>query len=253
MIQSSANQHLKSKIKLQKKWHPIIVNDTRLENKIHEIAHTLTINIKEDASAGLLTGLSGIALFFANYDLYCKQTVHTTRIEQLVSDAFSLIQTRWHPVSICSGLPGMLWAAEHLRQLGFLDMEIDAADTEDFLLQEMFACAEKNDFDFLHGATGILYYFLSREAEIDTADLEKFIALLQQFSITDEHGGIAWESLVDINDPKLVKNISLSHGISSIIILLSMAYERYRYDSIKKILEGTLHFLRGSRNKMKGL
>jgi len=230
-------------------WQPILAGNPELDKKIHEIAKALKENIAQETHAGLLTGLPGIAVFFANYDAYTGTRDNEEFIGRLVSDSFEAVQTKWHPVSFCSGLPGMLWAVDHLSELGIPDMDTDTDETDDFLTREMLAGAEKNDFDFLHGAGGLLYYFLSRKRQPDPEALGKVLSFLSKYAVRDETGAIAWESLVDIENPKVVKNISLSHGMSSTIIILSIFYEQFRTEESRTLLEGALKFLRASRNQ----
>ncbi len=228
----------------KEKWNALLGHEKVAHDKIQEIADLLRQNIHLVTNGGLMTGYSGIAVFFAEYSRYCGKS-ETEIITQLITQAFETVAEKWHPPSFCSGISGMLWGVRYLISQQALDTDTDFAETEEFLLQEQERFATVNDFDYLHGANGIFYYFLSSGAIITQEQLDKHIKLLEFFAQPKSDGGLAWESWVDIDNPKLVNNISLSHGISSIIIVLAKALQQFpHHDGIHRLLEGAVVFLR---------
>lgn len=230
-------------------WTPILANNPALESRLDQIAEALSNNWQQEQKAGLLTGTAGMAIFFATYNQYRKQPTGNDLVGQAMETAFTRVQNTWHPPTFCSGVPGMLWAADYLERQGALDLELDNGDTDAFLLEQLFDAAEKNDFDFLHGATGILHYFTSRRETIDPPTVDRFVALLEKQVIHEDNGALSLASLVDPENPRLVKNLSLSHGLSSIIIVLSALYQQYGNTTAKTLLEGMARFLQSSYNK----
>lgn len=230
-------------------WKPICPGDPEMDSRIHLIAAALKDRWPDEKRAGLLTGLAGIAIFFAMYDKYTGREDHGELIEELLSSAFGTAQTTWHPVTFCSGVPGMLWAAGYLNETGSIELEPDTADTDSFLLEQMFESAEENDFDFLHGATGVLNYFICRSEGIDDKYTGRFISLLQKHAVVEADGSVSWESIVDRNNPRVVKNLSLSHGMSSIITILSIIHKKNPHPLTAELLRGAVKFVQSSGNK----
>ena len=230
-------------------WKPILPGDPAIDNRIHLIADALKERWPDEKRAGLLTGLAGIAIFFGMYDKYTGKKDHTELIEKLLASAFETAQTVWHPNTFCSGVPGMLWAADYLNGTGSIELEPDTADTDGFLLEQMFESAEENDFDFLHGATGILNYFISRSEGIDGDQTARFLSILRKHAVVEADGSLSWESIVDRANPRVVKNLSLSHGMSSIITVLSIIYKKDPQPLTAELLRGAVKFVQSKGNK----
>ncbi len=239
-------------LKIQKSSQPFTEVKPSLEASLQRIASAIEEYSREE-KGGLLTGLSGMSLFMAYYGRYSHQVRYRRMAEEMLEQAFDSVQRQWHPVSLCSGVPGILWSADHLQQQGLIDIDYDATAADDFLLTEMINAATRNDFDFLHGAGGLLFYFINRKNGIEEAFLDRVIALLQQHAVSEGEGKLSWKSYIDIQQPKLVRNLSLSHGMSSMVIILCQAYRRYRLRPLEDLIRGAILFLLSCKNKASGL
>lgn len=230
-------------------WQAVVANTQPYRDKIEAIARVLEQEPLQDMAPGVLSGLPGTALFFSYFDRLQGTDRHRERIEALVVRSFDLVQARWYPASFCSGLSGLLWAAFHLSGRGAPALEPDWEEVEDFLTGAMKEYAGKNDFDFLHGANGIFYLLLEHHKAVPFGVLEEHIERLHAFALPGREGALAWESVVDIRSPKKVYNLSLSHGMSSTIILLAEFLRQFPgHARATALLEGAVLFLLQSKN-----
>jgi hypothetical protein len=229
-------------------WKPLLPNNQIIENKLHELARITTENYSILDSAGLMSGLSGVAIFLAEYGSHFKIN-NGQLVANIMEQAFENVQNIWHPPSFCSGLSGLLWAAHYIKETIYIDIDFDFSEIEDFLFEQELLYARKNNFDFLHGANGIFYYYLSLGSKIDIDHVNSYLELLNSFSKADGKGGITWESIVDTDNPILVNNLSLSHGIASTIIILSNILRKYpKNETAFDMLEKSVQFLIRSKN-----
>ena len=127
----------------------------KIENKIWD-------SINEEKRIGLLTGLSGIALFYNFlYKVYGNEE-YGEKLLDIVDKINTSIETEYNIGSLCSGIAGY----------GLLLLELDCdlidigedylVDIDDILLAELNSQSEINNYDFMHGAMGIAMYFVER-------------------------------------------------------------------------------------------
>ena len=132
-----------------------------------------------------------------------------------------------------SGLAGIGWVLDHLNNEGFIELDNDEllSQLDNYLLQVMKADINKNYNDFLHGAVGYGLYFLQRHQSTKLIHLKQFYikaleSLLDHLktSAVKHEEGSKWMTSMHMkkeNCDKKVCNLSLSHGMSSIISFLS--------------------------------
>jgi lantibiotic modifying enzyme len=104
---------------------------------------------------------------------------------------------------------------------------------------------EKGNYDFLHGAVGNGTYFLNRLNKKESKDyLKELIDHLDKISHKKGGDKIAWESVLDHEKGTKGYNLSLSHGISSIIAFLAKMLEKEIYiEKVSSLLNGAINYL----------
>lgn len=119
----------------------------------------------------------------------------------------------------CSGLCGIISTLKILNEKGFAC--IDYSDIENkyysLILDFVNYSIADNNYDFMHGAIGCAISFCD-----DTYFVKNVIDGLRRSSIEDKKI-IKWKSLLN-REGDIGYNISLSHGMSSIIVYLSLVY-----------------------------
>ncbi len=208
---------------------PLTLQQTA-EKKLREIYELLQGHYQEPEEIGVLTGRSGIALFFFYYSKLAQQEEAADKGVHILSEIVDQLNKGYNLPTFCSGIAGAAWAIELLEEEAFIELDTDAflVDLDDYLLEAKPHRNTRNFYDFLHGLMGIAFYFFKRFQKTKSATLRKkyedilrdvLDELLETAQINGDH--IKWESFLIHNDTVRGYNLSLSHGISSIVNILS--------------------------------
>lgn len=193
---------------------------SKIERKVHEIAEYIFNSLQNNAldlsDLGLLSGRLGTIIFCFHYlDVYPDP--HRSKILNTYLDSyFDKLTSGIELPTYCSGLAGIMDGLRYLNTAGYLD--VDYSDIEkcyvrvlqDFALNSI---ANMN-YDFLHGGLGVIKYFYN-----DASFVNEALALLEE-KAEKTCDTYKWSSLNGM-DNTISYNISLSHGISSIIAVIS--------------------------------
>ena len=216
-----------------------------MKQKINEI--TQLLSSQEISDIGLLTGIGGQILTCSELSLQKQvsqqwlEHLHKTLEDRLTNEVF--ITTH------CGGLAGIGWLYEYLSQRKIIDYDTNA------LLEEFDGCLEKElhnflqqgNYDFLHGGVGVALYFVKRSAKKRelVSVLNRFLKDLERLNTKQEDGAIKWLSALGDRDPKWGYNISLSHGMASIVAILSKLYQIEGIDKEKTetLLRGAVQYI----------
>lgn len=222
--------------------------DVFIKQKVDLIAESVFSKIEkndEDESYGLYSGKFGILLFLFYYSRYSMCKNHRIITENYAEKLFNqfLVKVRSH--SFCDGFSGILYLFEVLRENHFIDMDIShyQAPLDDFLITQMKYDIQHCDYDFMHASLGVGLYFMKKRTNLKYIDL--LIDFLYQSSEKDiEEQIFKWKTIIDYDRNLVGYNLSLSHGISSIIIFLSRAICLGRQnEKIMKMLSGAVSYL----------
>lgn len=232
-------------------WKKIIEDSEEVKyvEKLSEIAEVIlkeTGNL-ESNRIDLMGGKTGIALFLFYYAKYSKQEKYYDYGMELLNEIFDNINEGSIFHTFAGGLAGVGWTIEHLVKAGFIDADSNdlLGDLDPFLKKMMIAEIEKKNYDYLHGAVGIGLYFLSRTGNKKANDyLAELVDWLDKISIKDKDEGLKWKSVLNRDENLEGFNLSLSHGISSIIVLLSKMFKKgINKDKVSTLMEGAIRFL----------
>jgi len=199
----------------------------KLHKKLHEIANILCNSLHIFNNPGVLAGVSGLALFMYYYSRFTGDSKYAEVGEKALERAVDMINEGFTDHSFCSGLSGFVWTCEHLERYKFIDRESIAfiEEFEPYLISCMEKEFSNKHYDFLYGGVGIGYYFLSKR-EKNNGDNKTLYLWLKDSAIRCADGSLKWESLIH-NSEKTIINISLSHGMSSIIVILTKICNLY--------------------------
>lgn len=222
-----------------------------IEKKIEEIAKCIIDKIKEtkpDKIGGLYDGEFGILLFLYYYSEYANnddvENITNNYVESLLN---KLGSNNSH--TFCGGLSGILYLFELLREKGIVDIEI--SDVEEslntFLINRIKRDLQINNFDFMHGALGGGLYFLKKKSHRKIIH-EIIDSLYATAEMDNESGGLKWKSIIDFKNQVIGYNISLSHGMSSIVLFLCKALKlRINPNKSLKLINGSLKYILNQR------
>ncbi|WP_175578616.1 lanthionine synthetase C family protein [Tenacibaculum aiptasiae] len=231
----------------------------RLEKKLDEISQILVANKRNEIEIGVLSGLSGISLFHFYYSKYIGDEDAFDEGMKLLEMCEEKINKNDFRLTHCVGISGFGWVLEHLYKEGFLEGEEGLPiEIDNYLYGIMILEMEKGNYDFLHGSLGYAYYFLMKFKRTKNRELKNryrqilldFLSSLNKIAIEIDETKLAWESIIRINDKdEKVYNLGLSHGIPSIIGILSKLYE---FDDFKEasyqMLKGAIEYVKGTKN-----
>ena len=236
------------------KWEPLVdeKNAKIYLDKLSEISKVLLE--KSDGlgnNIGLMGGKTGIALFFFYYANLTMEEKYVDFAHKLIGDIFDDINKEVSIHTFAGGLAGVGWMMEHLVQNEFVEADTDEIleSLDPFLHKAMIYDIEKGNYDFLHGAVGNGTYFLSRSTKKTSVDyLKELVDNLDKIKHEPAPGQFAWESVLDRDKGTKGYNLSLSHGLASIIVFLSKMLEKGIYsEKVSPLLNGAVNYMLAQR------
>ncbi|MDQ1349855.1 MAG: hypothetical protein QG657_156 [Acidobacteriota bacterium] len=234
------------------KWCSIVDEKDRKAylDKLSEITDVLLKNTdKMKENIGIMGGKAGITLFFFYYARMTMEEKYVDFAHQLINEIFDDINKEATIHTLAGGLAGVGWMMEHLVQNDFVEADTDEIleSLDPFLHKAMIYDIEKGNYDFLHGAVGCGTYFISRLAKKESEDyLRELIDHMDKIKHTfpDKNDAIAWRSVLDHETGMEGFNLSLSHGIASIIVFLAKLLEKGVYaEKVSPLLDGAVRYM----------
>lgn len=236
---------------MKQEWEILIKDEKKAapyKEKLSEIAEALvkhTGDLKDNI--GLMGGKIGVALFYFYYAKLLAEDKYADYGVELISDVFDVINNDFTYHTHAGGLAGIGWTVEHLAQNDFIDTDTNEilADLDPYLHKAMIFDIENGNYDFLHGAVGNGVYFLSRTTSEKSKDyLKELIDQMDKISHKDEDGARKWLSTLNQEEGSKGYNLSLSHGIASIIVFLGKVLETGIYnEKVTTLLNGAVQYL----------
>ena len=253
--------HLYSYLFLINRW----MNKIYLESKLLEIKNSLTNEYCSVIDIGVHSGLSGVALFQFYYSKYLDKDIHAEDGVTIITSALERINEGYSYPTFCTGISGVGWVIDHLEEQKFLDIDADELllGLDEYLHAQMVSEMKNKRYDFLHGAIGHAYYFVKRYQRTKSTALRdnyrkilvEFLDLLEKISEKEGEDKLKWrsETEVRVDEIKTVYNLSLSHGMSSIVGVLSKLHEldefkEKSYSMLRKAINYIMSFMNEDKN-----
>jgi lantibiotic biosynthesis protein len=196
------------------------------QQKIHSI-----ITQSRVKNNSLLGGKLGLVLY--NYNLYkaFKNIIYANNAITLIQEIIYDIATEkigLSTISYCNGTAGLGYVINTLQKDGLIDTDVNylLESIDENLFNKALLQIENNEVDFLHGAMGIVFYFLQK---LPNEKIEQYLnILIRAFCKTaiDEKEGIWFKNYVKDKADLGQINLSLSHGLSGFLLILIQAAEK---------------------------
>ncbi|WP_103866047.1 lanthionine synthetase C family protein [Aquimarina sp. I32.4] len=227
--------------------------ETQLRNKLQEISEILEVETDQNKEVGVLSGISGVALFQFYYSRFTEDDTHADKGVETITKTIELINNGFSYPTFCAGISGACWALEILKEEEFIELDDDflSSELDSYLLEAMRADIKIAYFDFLHGAIGYGYYFLKRyqnaaseaSKKIYKTYLDELITALKKTSKENEQG-VWWQSVLDKEKGIVGCNLGLSHGISSTVNFLARiaVYDEF-YEDVIELVQKTAYYI----------
>ncbi|NMR33765.1 lanthionine synthetase C family protein [Chryseobacterium aquaticum] len=190
--------------------------------------------------AGLLGDIGGLSLFSFYYGRIFNDIDSLDRGEELTDNIIVNIKNSLRDGNFrySNGVTGFASLLKFLNKESFVEFEANdvLSDLDEIIFNYAIQELDKGNYDFLHGAMGVLHYFLI-DAEKLNDFAKKIISKLHSIVEFTPEAMMYW-SFFDVNDPyyKLEKsiNLGLAHGQPAIVSVLSKAYKLAPNDIILK-------------------
>lgn len=216
------------------------------EAKVHEIARILADSMQmpdvKDAGIGLYTGKFGILLFLAHYAERFPNESNRRLLDRYLEECCDdLCNNVAYLYTFCSGLAGAMSSVRLMSELSLIDLDISEIEAQykPVMLRQMETYLSHNpgSYDFMHGALGIALHYRT-----DPDFIGKIVSWLSEHANRDD-GYTKWRSVLD-DKGKIGYNIALSHGMSSIVLVLSRLYESgVSRNEIGELVAGTVGYI----------
>lgn len=127
--------------------------------------------------------------------------------------------------SYARGISGLGYLLQHFSSQRFtaLSMETEFSEIDHYLFLQADIQIKQHKNDWLHGAFGIIFYFLSRE---QTPVIQEYLEILLSEILKKDHdskAGILTRNFLTHSDPARV-NLGLSHGQVGFLLILMQAF-----------------------------
>ncbi len=231
-------------------WNPLLDGQKAQPylDKLGEISEVLLENTgKLEKNLGVMGGKAGVALFFFYYAQLTMEEKYIDFAHSLLAEIFDEINNEFTLHTLAGGLAGVGWTMELLEQNDFIEADTNEMleSLDGYLHKAMIFDIQKGNYDFLHGAVGTGTYFLSRLKNAQSKNhLIQLVDHLDELSQEDTDGRLKWESTLDHEKDTKGFNLSLSHGMSSIVVFLGKLLEQGIYpEKVKPMLEGGMRYI----------
>lgn len=220
--------------------------DNKAEILLSNIAEALKVKAETDIGnkkierLGLLDGAFGVILFLSRYRKYAHSRVYSRLHDDYLNLCLDYLANGFSYPTYCSGLSGILY----LLRKEYRDC-IDISEAEhiydNHLKRDLTYFLSEDNWDVLHGALGIGYYYLLREDVPEVHD--EIVNYLEENAESDCEDGFRIKSVIEYKTGEKGYNIALSHGMSGIIVYLSALYRKYHQPKVRKLLDGFINYV----------
>ena len=194
---------------------------------------------------GLFTGLAGEILFLYYYEkVYGKQQF--SNVSNKIDILTECVAKFKSSSSYCSGMSGVLYLIELLKQERVIDIVLDD-NISNYIDKSVQYYIQNNKYEFLYGLTGVSQYLLLcpdkyRKLLLDIVDY------FDKSKIVVD-GTYAWKKNTENGE---VVDLALSHGISSIIYfltkMLDIVTQQEDRTKIIKLIKKSCDFILSKKN-----
>lgn len=216
---------------------------------VSKIEKNIWQSVSNENKIGLLDGLSGIAVFYNYLGEVYENIEYQEKLLIIIDKIDNLISEEIKTYTLCSGLAGYGLV---LLALNDKNIEIDEEyfnSLDSILLEDLNEQFKKNNYDFLHGALGIMFYFLERYKAKKTEFLAE---ILNDFAIQ-----LCDKISLDLKKVLVRKTgfndecyyLGIAHGVSGLInflVHLADNFGELKID-ISNSLKICIDFLRGHK------
>jgi len=220
------------------------------ESRVTEIAECIYKELNTNpygAFGGLFGGNFGPLLFLFYYADFSKDEKYALLAEQFLDKLLTHLESNLPGFSYSSGYAGMLYLFHFLQEKKFIDLDLSDSEEviENYVIKQARICMQVNDFDYFHGSLGVALYFLRKNPSHPF--LSEFIEFLYQRAEKDfVNHTVKWKTPFGRPEPVYDYHLSLSHGMTSIVLFLCRLLKTPSFrasDDCLTMLEGSMNYI----------
>jgi lantibiotic biosynthesis protein len=202
-----------------------------------------TIETASSRADSLLGGQLGLVLYYSQLYEVLEEHQYREKALQLlqgVIDNWESGNTRLTTSSFGSGGAGFGWTLTFLAEKKFIEADLDEEleELDKYLFEEATKQLAAGSTDYLHGALGILHYFTLRMHNGKIRQYaDDLIVQLDTKGIYDDKG-FRLHNYFTGKEAADEINFSLSHGLSSLLLILMNACEHSAHKNIIERMVG---------------
>jgi lantibiotic biosynthesis protein len=179
---------------------------------------------------GLFNGTLGLSYYYYHAGRVLQDDALLQQAEDMLAKVFEDMNENDGGLiggTLGNGGAGLGFMANYLQQQGYIEFDTDEelAELDNYLADTAMEQLELVNTDPLHGATGILHYFATRRpTPAITMHINRLVEKLIQRAEVTEDGTWFPNTFWKGKDAPLEVNLSLSHGLSGILMTLANAW-----------------------------
>lgn len=216
----------------------IINTNEVLNNLTSELIYSLETEIIKKNKLGLLDGMAGISLYLFYYGKFKDSSKFSEIAENTLVEIFSILNRQPNVVGhdYAEGRTGIFATLYHLLRNNLI--KPDFFEYEEYIDYNTYINCLKyikeDNIDFFYGAGGLLYLlFLRLKYEKSEYLRDYIISILEEMYVSENPALMCFQSEQRLNTQI---EVSIPHGISSWIIILSKIKNHINIDIINRML-----------------
>jgi lantibiotic biosynthesis protein len=189
-------------------------------------------------SDSLLGGQLGLVLFYYHlYEVTEEDSYRgkTLKLLEGVVDNLHAGNSRLIKYTFGSGAAGFGYIMSFLSRRKFIDTDLreELGELDHYLFEEAIRYLSTDAVDYLHGALGVLHYFTTRMNEEQIRQYADIIITQLNDKAVYDGKGMRLHNIFSGNEQPHEFNLSLSHGLSGILLILINAF---KFSDHKKLI-----------------
>lgn len=217
--------------------------DKKLEDIYHHVSR------ENDRQNAFLTGRLGMVLYYFNLYIVREEDHYRSNGEQLLEKIFDELNSadpRLRGTSLCSGGAGLGYVVNQLAAAGVLQFNVEQEfqELDKYLFNTSLVQLAEDEIDFLHGALGVIHYFAERkQTPVINTYLNTLVAALCRRAVSNGEGIWFRNNAVRLKTSDTI-NLSLSHGLCGVLLVLLAAYPNCTcQEQVKAVIDRGIHFI----------
>ncbi len=232
-------------------WQSILKDQENIKATATQTLHQITDHLPSFApyDLTLMGGKSGIILFYAYLYQVTQDVNHYNQAVTLIEESLSEASPETMDLSFAAGYAGLVWVILHVAKILDLDASEIAQNLDVYIKNYSKQGLQEGDYDYMYFGMGGMLYALEKGDE--HAFLSECVDLLASAATKDEKG-IRWSESPgytqvsdkdDLGEGVMIYNLGLSHGMSSIIVVLARCFKAgVRQNDCKELLNGIIQY-----------